>query len=717
MPNDSNRKYSIKFKTSIESDHIRSLYKNKAIFSNDLLERHLDASVSVTHGDKFVSKEGVQDQGILKWKIAINESQSTIRNGEIHDFPCGGQLLLEDSFKLYPVIVNESGNYSIDENNPLERDVFYSLEITTLENGQQNFVLKFLDSIDRPYVLKYESQLNATLETKEVSNKVIFRGNEVQRNTDEEPTRVVVNVHNATGGATGEKGSLTIQKLNTDNLPLKGVEFDLYNSLTDRKIMTLETDEQGIIRFNNLVYGPYTLYETKALEGYVIDDALAKGLTLEVNEFTSQPNNVFNFYNRKNELKISKENIKHEKLSGAIFDLDYEEDGVYKTVKSMFTVKADGIVFYGLPAGNYRLHERKANDGYALNTESLDFKIEKNEYDQAIDTDVSFINYQGSVRLKKTDEDHNPLSNVVFDLYRDNDQVLEENLVSDENGMIEILDSLEPGTYYFKERSSSLGHIVNESPLYFSIASKADGKLEVVEVFATNYKGSVQFRKVSENNYPLANVEFTLYNEDNEEISKVLSDENGLVRVDHLEPGSYFFKETKALDHYIKNTQELPFRIPKKTLDSDVVIELENFVNYRGALHIRKVDSNNKLLEEARFKLYDKDSKHLKTFTTHEGEVVLEHLSPGDYFIQEIEAPEGYLMSEEVFEFTIEEEFNGDYEMSTINIVNEKIVTPQAKNNKTVKTGITQNMWLYVSLIVVSSSILVTVIIKKRKKN
>ena len=63
-----------------------------------------------------------------------------------------------------------------------------------------------------------------------------------------------------------------------------------------------------------------------------------------------------------------------------------------------------------------------------------------------------------------------------------------EGLTTDENGEILIENELAPGNYYFKEKESVNGNIVNETPIRFVISNDTSGVPEVVEVKATNFK-------------------------------------------------------------------------------------------------------------------------------------------------------------------------------------------------------------------------------------
>ncbi|WP_430621549.1 SpaA isopeptide-forming pilin-related protein [Enterococcus sp. DIV0800] len=63
--------------------------------------------------------------------------------------------------------------------------------------------------------------------------------------------------------------------------PLKGAVFDLYEGDREKKIGSATTDDMGIIRFDDLAPGEYTLVETKAPDGY---ELLQKPIKVTITE-------------------------------------------------------------------------------------------------------------------------------------------------------------------------------------------------------------------------------------------------------------------------------------------------------------------------------------------------------------------------------------------------------------------------------------------------
>ncbi|PFM12091.1 hypothetical protein COJ44_22915, partial [Bacillus anthracis] len=90
-----------------------------------------------------------------------------------------------------------------------------------------------------------------------------------------------------------------------------------------------------------------------------------------------------------------------------------------------------------------------------------------------------------------------------------------------------------------------------------------------------------------------------------------------------------------------------------------------------GQLEITKVDANdtNKTLAGAVFEIW-KDGTKIDTLTSDEnGKATLKELDPGDYILKEVQAPEGYELSDKEIEFTIS---NQKFEVVKLQITNKK---------------------------------------------
>lgn len=681
---ESNKQYSIQFKTDVTSKSIKRTYNNVAEFRNDGESVDLPGSLTIENGNKFVSKSGVQNGALIDWTIAINQSQSTLKEASIKDTSSSNQLFIKDSFRLYPVIMEASGNYQLDMDNPLILDEDYSITFTHSDEGQ-TFVLDFTKEVTQTYVLKYSSQINASYDDLTVTNSVVLNGNSVEYEDTNGNTAVVVDVNQAGGGAVGVKGSLVLVKEDPEGNPLEGVEFEIFNPL-QRSLGIFVTDKDGRIEFSGLVYGEYTLKETQALEGYVISRDLILGKEVEVDAITSRAENILRIENRMNELVINKKNTQDELIDGAVFTLEKKVNSEYVNVKEEVAVSEGSIVLKGLESGEYRLVETSPATGYMLNTEPTEFEILRDDLGQEIDTIVNIINYRGSVELTKLDENKNVLEGVVFNLFNDQDVLVRENLTTNGLGKITLENELSPGNYYFKEVSSVEGNVVNEEPISFSVISSFEGEPTKIQLTATNSKASVDMRKLDKTGKALPGVEFTVFAKDiDEPYAVVVSEDNGYVHIDQLQPGTYYLVESKALPGYILNTELREFTIPEKSLVDKVEIILDDFVNYTGGFKVEKVDSYGNLLKEATFMLKDESGVRIAEKTTENGVLEFEDLDPGKYILSETQAPQGYKLETKEFEVSISSEYEGEYVYEAIQIVNEAL--PQVPNEPLVPSN------------------------------
>jgi len=103
-----------------------------------------------------------------------------------------------------------------------------------------------------------------------------------------------INTKESTEDPTEEvEGKLQVTKVDKDNNPLAGAEFTLYNSVGDM-VEKLVSDSNGIVEFENLAPGEYSVRETIAPEGYELYNEAAN---LQVND--SRQLFAFTLKNRK----------------------------------------------------------------------------------------------------------------------------------------------------------------------------------------------------------------------------------------------------------------------------------------------------------------------------------------------------------------------------------------------------------------------------------
>lgn len=165
----------------------------------------------------------------------------------------------------------------------------------------------------------------------------------------------------------------------------------------------------------------------------------------------------------------------------------------------------------------------------------------------------------------------------------------------------------------------------------------------------------------------IPNVEFQISDEQNKEIGKFTTDENGNIKVENLKPGIIKIKEINADEKYIVDSKEVQVDL-KWGKTSTIKIENER---KKGNLRIVKTDSENKeiKLEGVEFELYNEEGKLVQNITTDvNGETKVENLEIGKYTLKEIKTNDKYVINKDMID--IEIKWNKE---TKLEIQNEKI--------------------------------------------
>ena len=152
----------------------------------------------------------------------------------------------------------------------------------------------------------------------------------------------------------------------------------------------------------------------------------------------------------------------------------------------------------------------------------------------------------------------------------------------------------------------------------------------------------------------------TVINKAGDLIGKIITDKNGYGELDNLNLGEYILKEVVSPEGYhISADQE--FTLSAENNDIEIVTAEINATDKANNLKIKKIDKDTgELLKGAEFDLYNvTEKKKVGTYTTAEnGEIDISRLSgqwldETVYYIQEVEAPDGYKLNETKYYFAI----------------------------------------------------------------
>lgn len=175
-------------------------------------------------------------------------------------------------------------------------------------------------------------------------------------------------------------GSFKLLKQDEDGTILQGAEFELYNETKQEVVGNYITNELGEIYVTNLIYGDYSLKETKAPEGYTLNP--------DVHYFSIKDHNQVIEYTAVNKEIFGKVAIykidaeSKEKLAGATFTLTNITTGENL---GQYTTASNGVVeIANLPFGKYEITEIVAPDGYRVKMDSYQFEINSDNLDISI---------------------------------------------------------------------------------------------------------------------------------------------------------------------------------------------------------------------------------------------------------------------------------------------------------------------------------------------
>ncbi|PFI48143.1 hypothetical protein COI73_14075, partial [Bacillus cereus] len=442
---------------------------------------------------------------------------------------------------------------------------------------------------------------------------------------------------------------------------LSGAEFALYKD--GKKVAELKTDESGKVMSPKLPLGEYTVKETKAPEGYKLSNKEWKVTIQNENEIVK-----VEAENEKvlGSLQIIKTDDKDQakRLAGAEFTLKDVKGNVVKegiTTDESGTVKVDGLV-----PGEYTLEETKAPEGYELTKQVIHATVDG---EKVIDVKVTNSKSLGQFEIVKVDanDKEKRLSDAEFEVYKDGKKV--ETLRTDKTGKV-ISTKLEPGKYTLKETKAPQGYKLLKEEIEVVVEAN-----KVVQVQVENAKelGSLQvIKKDAESGKVLAGAEFKLKNVAGQVVGEAkTTDKDGVVKFENVVPGKYTLEETKAPEGYKALEMTVEVNIVANEVAKQEVLNEKVKEKITGQVEITKVDANDtdKTLAGAVFEIL-KDGTKIDILTTNKnGKVTSKELEPGDYILKEVQAPEGYTLSDKEIRFTIS---NQKIEAIKLQITNQK---------------------------------------------
>ena len=361
-------------------------------------------------------------------------------------------------------------------------------------------------------------------------------------------------------------------------------------------IQTSSTNEKGVAVFDNLPYGDYLIAETKAPEGYELPENTIR--------FTHVlPENAENFAS----------GFVSEHTIGDIATSDFK---IYKNAEKAY-----------------------------LNTtteKNVDAYVYKNE---AIEGVVFGVYADAEIK--------NTLGEVVFE-----QGDLVKKCTTDKEGVAQFGGAMFVGKYYFQEIQSADDSIyeLDNTKHYFEVTGTENTRTLTDEaILNKQVKGSVKVIKTDGvTKVALSGVEFNLLDSTQKNIlGTYVTDDKGELFINNLPVGTYYLKEVSTKDNYKLDDTLREITISKEKLNHELSITNDE---YKGSIKVIKTDGKTKVaLSGVEFKLFDSTQKNiLGTYVTDsKGEILIDNLSVGTYYLQESKTKKGYKLDDKMVEVVI----------------------------------------------------------------
>ena len=482
---------------------------------------------------------------------------------------------------------------------------------------------------------------------------------------------------------------------------LAGAEFTITPYGSAPRILTTTNDPKG--QTIKLPWAEsYTVQETKAPEGYILDPTVYD-YTLE--DFKDQMDSTGQVLLAKNmtvsmtntpvkgRLQVTKvDEEDNHSLTGAEFEIyegNLNQDHTYDDVKEreyhkVGTIQIDGQgigISEELPYGNYLLKETRAPEGYEITKEIYETKISRDK--ETVYIQIPNKKSEGKLTIIKEDdsEPKQRLAGAVFTVHRkDNDRQVGDKLITGPDGTISM--DLPYGEYYVKEVSFPSGYASATGKKYeFELNSGLAEVEKIIPNKKTQYALRL-FKTDRDTGEYLAGAVFGLY-EDNadpetaEPVQRFTTNANGSAVVFLAKGGDYDIYELEPPAGYQLLTEKIEVHVDDTV--PAVEIYAEN-VKQNLTIEIHKKDQNSKPLQGAVFEIRNAKTDALVATTDRTGTdgKVTVSVPAGDYeyTVTEIAAPEGYVLDSTPKPVTIKKEDQGGtivYTADPVEVINNPI--------------------------------------------
>ena len=605
-----------------------------------------------------------------------NERQKVELSVEKQDAETG-KALKGATFGLYNKEAISSGDKVIVKADTLLQ------EITSNEKGKAAFTLDL--PLGRYYVKELQAPAGYVSSDEILEFDATYQGQDVKTIKlksvkKNQPTTVEVTKADITTGTELDGASMSV-------LDKDGNVIDSWTSVKDSPhvIKRLQVGKTYILREELAPYGylratdvEFTISDTAEVQKVKMEDEVpvARLLVNKKGEFLDSVSLLDN----------AKGMIEHlfNYVTGNLTDVTFNvyaaeairaADGVsadyYAADELVGSITTDGngiAQMDNLPLGRYYIVEKETAHGYVLDNEPRYVDLTYRDQDTPLVTySADWQNARQRVQvevLKKEKDSDKVLSGAIFGLYAADDIVSSKGKVllakdtlielktTDEDGKIQFVADLPVDSrYYIKELAAPDGYVTDQEPQEFTFEYQGSGTSVAEYAFTfEDEQTTVELSKADltdKKELPGASLKVT--DEDGNTVDEWVSKEEAHIIKGLIVGKKYKMTETKPADGYV-TAESIEF-----TVENTKEVQKHQMLDDVTKVEISKKDiTDSSEVPGAKLIILDKDGKKVESWTSTDKPHMVEKLPVGEYTLREEQAPDGYLIAEDV-KFTVKD--------------------------------------------------------------
>ena len=605
-----------------------------------------------------------------------NERQKVELSVEKQDAETG-KALKGATFGLYNKEAISSGDKVIVKADTLLQ------EITSNEKGKAAFTLDL--PLGRYYVKELQAPAGYVSSDEILEFDATYQGQDVKTIKlksvkKNQPTTVEVTKADITTGTELDGASMSV-------LDKDGNVIDSWTSVKDSPhvIKRLQVGKTYILREELAPYGylratdvEFTISDTAEVQKVKMEDEVpvARLLVNKKGEFLDSVSLLDN----------AKGMIEHlfNYVTGNLTDVTFNvyaaeairaADGVsadyYAADELVGSITTDGngiAQMDNLPLGRYYIVEKETSHGYVLDNEPRYVDLTYRDQDTPLVTySADWQNARQRVQvevLKKEKDSDKVLYGAIFGLYAADDIVSSKGKVllakdtlielktTDEDGKIQFVADLPiDSRYYIKELAAPDGYVTDQEPQEFTFEYQGSGTSVAEYAFTfEDEQTTVELSKADltdKKELPGASLKVT--DEDGNTVDEWVSKEEAHIIKGLIVGKKYKMTETKPADGYV-TAESIEF-----TVENTKEVQKHQMLDDVTKVEISKKDiTDSSEVPGAKLIILDKDGKKVESWTSTDKPHMVEKLPVGEYTLREEQAPDGYLIAEDV-KFTVKD--------------------------------------------------------------